>query len=132
MAGRGRGGRNFERTDRVGELVREIVAGELERIDDDRLFPVAITGVEVDRELVRAVVYYDVLDEEDALGADEALEDHRHRLQRALGSQSRLRRTPTLAFEVDPSIGAATRIEAILDGLGMDDDAGPGSEGDDS
>ena len=51
MAGRGRGGRNFERTDRVGELVREIVAGELERIDDDRLFPVAITGVEVDREL---------------------------------------------------------------------------------
>ncbi len=117
------GSSNFERTDRVGELVREIVATELERIDDDRLFPVAVTGVEVDRELVRAVVYYDVLDDEDAAEAEEALEANRHRLQRALASQSRLRRTPTLEFAVDPSIGAANRIDAILEGLGMGDES---------
>jgi ribosome-binding factor A len=129
-----RGGRRFQRTDRVGELVREIVAGGIERIDDDRLFPVAVTGVDVDNELVRAVVYYDVLDPEDLPDAEAALAEHRHRLQRALGDQSRLRRSPTIEFAVDPSIGAADRIESILEQLGMgdetDDPEGDTSRGD--
>ena len=112
----------FQRTDRVGELIREIVASEMDRIDDDRLFPVAVTGVDVDNELAKAVVYYDVLDDDDLVETEEALEDHRHRLQRALGDQSRMRRTPTLVFAVDPSIGAADRIESILEDLGMGDD----------
>lgn len=119
-----RGGKRFERTDRVGELVREIVASEIALIDDDRLFPVAITGVDVDNELSRAVVYYDVLDPDDRSDAEQALADHRHRMQRALGDQSHMRRTPTLVFTIDPSIGAATRIEAILDDLGMGEDDG--------
>lgn len=113
----------FQRTDRVGELIREIVASEMDRIDDDRLFPVAVTGVDVDNELAKAVVYYDVLDEDDLPEAESALEDHRHRLQRALGDQTRMRRTPTLVFTIDPSIGAASRIDSILEDLGMGDDA---------
>jgi ribosome-binding factor A len=117
-----RGGKRFERTDRVGELVREIVGGEIARIDDDRLYPVAVTGVDVDNELSKAVVYYDVLDPDDLPEAEQALGDHRHRMQRALGDQSHMRRTPTLVFTVDPSIGAATRIEEILEDLGMGDD----------
>ena len=124
--------KRFQRTDRVGELVREIVATAMDRIDDDRLFPVAVTGVEVDNELNRAVVFYDVLDEEDVADAEAALEDHRHRLQQQLGSQSRLRRTPTLEFRVDPSIGAAHRIESILEGLGMGDDEAAGPEDEES
>lgn len=114
--------KRFQRTDRVGELVREIVATAMDRIDDERLFSAAVTSVDVDNELGRAVVYYDVLDDEDHDEVADALEDHRHRLQRALGEQSRLRRTPALVFEVDPSIGAASRIESILEGLGMGDD----------
>ena len=116
-----RQGKRFERTDRVAELVREIVASEKDRIDDERLFPVAFTGVDVDNELNGAVVYYDVLDPDNLADAQNALAEHRHRMQRALGDQSRLRRTPTLLFTVDPSIGAATRIESILEGLGMSD-----------
>jgi len=122
-AGRGR----YQRVDRVGELVREIVAGGIGRLDDLRLVPVAITGVEVDNELSRAVVFYDVLDEADRAEAAEALEEHRHRLQQSLGRQSRLRRTPTLSFELDPSIGAARRIEEILDAL----EVGPDHPADD-
>ncbi len=116
---RRRTGQNFERTDRVAGLVREIVATELERIDDQRLFLLAVTGVDVDRELARATVWFDVLDEEDLPQVAGALEEHRQRIQQALASQSRMRRTPAIRFSPDPSIGDAGRIESILEDLGM-------------
>ncbi len=37
-------GRPFQRTDRIGETVRELVAEELERIGDERLGPYTNTG----------------------------------------------------------------------------------------
>ena len=45
------GAREYPRTARVNELVREIVADELERIDDPRLEWVSVTAVEVTTEL---------------------------------------------------------------------------------
>ena len=115
-----RAGHNYERTDRVAGLVREIVATELERIDDERLFLLAVTGVDVDRELARAIVWFDVLDEEDLPEVVVSLEEHRQRVQRALAQQSRMRRTPAVQFSPDPSIGEAHRIDSILEELGMD------------
>jgi ribosome-binding factor A len=96
------------------------VATELERIDDERLFLLAVTGVDVDRELARAIVWFDVLDEEDLPEVVVALEEHRQRVQRALAQQSRMRRTPAVQFSPDPSIGEAHRIDSILEDLGMD------------
>ena len=49
------------RTVRLGELLREVLAEELERIDDPRLELVSITNVEVDAELNRAIVSFDSL-----------------------------------------------------------------------
>ena len=115
-----RAGHNYERTDRVAGLVREIVATELERIDDERLFLLSVTGVDVDRELARAIVWFDVLNEEDLPEVVIALEEHRQRVQRALAQQSRMRRTPAVKFSPDPSIGEAHRIDSILEELGMD------------
>ncbi|MBK02683.1 MAG: 30S ribosome-binding factor RbfA [Actinomycetota bacterium] len=115
-----RAGHNYERTDRVAGLVREIVATELERIDDERLFLLSVTGVDVDRELARAIVWFDVLNEEDLPEVVVALEEHRQRVQRALAQQSRMRRTPAVKFSPDPSIGEAHRIDSILEELGMD------------
>ena len=40
--------RRYPRTARVNELVREVVAEELERIDDERLELVTVTGVDVE------------------------------------------------------------------------------------
>ena len=117
---RRRAGHNYERTDRVAGLVREIVATELERIDDERLFLLSVTGVDVDRELARAIVWFDVLNEEDLPEVVVALEEHRQRVQRALAQQSRMRRTPAVKFSPDPSIGEAHRIDSILEELGMD------------
>ena len=116
-----RSGQNYERTDRVSGLVKEIVAGELERIDDSRLFLVSITGVDVDRELANATVWFHISDEEDVEVVADALEEHRQRLQQALARQSRMRRTPTIHFAPDTSIHDASRIESILDELGMGD-----------
>jgi ribosome-binding factor A len=113
----------YPRIARVNELVREIVADELERIDDERLELVTVTQVVVDRDLEKAVVYVDSLAGPDA---DEelldALGDYRVRLQGAIGRQARLRRTPHLQFEVDDVARGAQRIESILRDL---DDDGP-------
>ncbi len=61
---RGRNPKPFQRTDRIGELVREIVASELERIGDERTELVTVTAVKVDRSLARAEVYYSALSAE--------------------------------------------------------------------
>ena len=116
-----RSGQNYERTDRVSGLVKEIDAGELERIDDSRLFLVSITGVDVDRELANATVWFHISDEEDVEVVADALEQHRQRAQQALARQSRMRRTPTIHFAPDTSVHDASRIESILDELGMGD-----------
>ena len=50
--------RDYERGDRVGELIRRILAEEIEGLDDDRLHLLSFTGVEVDNELNVAKVYW--------------------------------------------------------------------------
>jgi ribosome-binding factor A len=69
--GGGKGGRSYPRSARVGETLREIIAEELVRIDDERLSFVTVTGIDVDPELNRAIVYYDSLAGE--AGDDEIL-----------------------------------------------------------
>jgi ribosome-binding factor A len=120
---RGAGSRGYERTDRLGELLREIVAEELERIDDERLELVTITGVDVDRELERARVFYTSLghDERDP-EIREALAEHRGRVRRAIGNQARVRRVPEVRFEPDDAQRAAERIDDILRDAGVADD----------
>jgi ribosome-binding factor A len=116
----GRTGQNFDRTDRVSGLIREIVASELERVDDPRLFLISLTGVDVDRELAHATVWFHSPDDDDFEEVAEALEIHRQRVQQALARQSRMRRTPAIHFQPDRSIEEAGRIESILEELNMD------------
>ncbi len=107
---------SYERTDRVAQLVRGVVASEMERLDE-AFEGIVITGVDVDRELSVAVVHYDVRDDEAADLAAAAFDEHRHRLQRALGAATSLRRTPTLRFRRDQGAIDAERIEDLLAGL---------------
>ena len=53
--------RRYERTARVNEVVREVLAEELERISDAGLGFVTVTGVEVTPDLRQATVYYSAL-----------------------------------------------------------------------
>jgi len=104
------------RSARVGELIRRIIAEELEKIDDDRLLLASITGVTVDRDLFRAVVWFTTLDADNDPDVIEALEEHSRRLRREVGSQTRLRRAPELQFKPDETLRAAERIEDLLRG----------------
>ncbi len=95
--------------------MREIVADELVRIDDERLEFVTVTSIEVDDELNRAHVYFDSLAGEE--GDDDivaALTSHRARLQSAIGRQIRAKKTPILDFRPDVAIRSAERIDDIL------------------
>jgi ribosome-binding factor A len=92
-----------------------VIAEELERVDDDRLDHVTVTGVDVDADLNRAIVYYDALAGESADDVVlEAFGSHRVRLQAAIGRQVRARKTPILQFRPDDVIRSAERIERIL------------------
>lgn len=107
--------RRYSRMDRVGEALREVLADELERIDDEPLELVTVTGVKVAPDLRHAQVWFDTLGDGDEVAA--ALARHRVRLQAAVGRELRLKRTPELAFLPDPAIAMGTRVEQILRGL---------------
>jgi ribosome-binding factor A len=110
--------RGYSRLDRVNEALREVLGDELERIDDDRLELVTVTGARVDPDLRHALVWFSAMS---APAPDEdiraALAVHRVRLQAAVARQLRLKRTPELAFQADPGIAVGTRVEEILRGL---------------
>ena len=105
----------YPRSARLGETLREVLADELVRIDDERLEFVTITRVDVDPEMNRGIVHFDSLSGED--GDDpilEAFTDHRKRLQSAIAKQVRAKKTPILSFRPDDVIRSAERIEKIL------------------
>ena len=104
----------YSRSARLGELLREIVASELARLDDDRLELASITGVETSVELSRATVYISVLDDEAASSALDALEEHRVQLKQAVARSASIRKVPDLSFALDPSISAGERVDQIL------------------
>ena len=105
--------RDFPRTARLNHLVHEIVAEEIELLDDERLGFLTVVGVEVESDLRRATVYYTTLEDADPDVA-ELLEEHRGRLQAAIARQARLKRTPELVFRPDSVIVQAQRVEDIL------------------
>ena len=105
----------YPREARLNELLREVIAEELVRIDDERLAFVTITAIDVDAELNRAIVYYDSLQgEEGDKQILEALNENRKRLQSAIATQIHARRTPILEFRPDDGIRAAARIDEVL------------------
>jgi ribosome-binding factor A len=117
--------RRYPRTARVNELVREVLADELERLaDDPSLGFVTLTGVDVTGDLRQATVWYSVLDlpgyikdadpskvHEDTADALRAVTGH---LKAALGRQVRLKYTPDLMFREDPAMTQAERLEQII------------------
>ena len=101
---------------KVNSTLRQVIAEEVERLNDSRLELVSITGVETSPNLRHAVVYIDVL-ADDASAALAALQRASHRLQSAIARQVRMKYTPTLEFTVDPGVIGGERIDAILRSL---------------
>jgi ribosome-binding factor A len=108
-------GRRYPRTARVNELVREVIAEELERLSDPRLGLATVTGVDVTGDLRNAIVYYSVLGpaEQHAQTAA-ALEAASSHLRQVLGQQVRMKYLPKLHFREDPAIAQGQRVEELL------------------
>ena len=115
---RGRSSHRYPRTARLNELLHQIIAEEIEKIDDERLDLVTVMTVEVEPDLRHATVYVDT-----PTGAErdeemlEALNEHRIALQAAIARQARIKRTPLLAFRADVVERQAARVEDMLRGL---------------
>ncbi len=115
--GRGRHNRSGApgtRTAKAGELIRRVVASELELLEDERLDLVSLTGVDVDRDLHKAVVYFTTFDRDDDPEIAEAFDEYRGRLRHAVSTQTQLRRAPELEFRSDATLRSAERIEELL------------------
>lgn len=105
----------YPRTARLSEVLREVIADELTRIDDERLELVTVTSIDVDPEMNRAIVYFDsMFGEEGDEGVIEALNEHRARMQSSINRQMHARKTPILSFRPDEVIRSAARIEELL------------------
>ena len=107
--------RQYPRTARLNELLRQILADEIERLDDGRIELLTVTAVECEPDLRRATVFYDSLQGE--AGDEEVLlvlGEIRPRLQAAIGRQARIKRTPELAFQPDLAVREGDRVERLL------------------
>jgi ribosome-binding factor A len=103
------------RTRKIESQIKEIVGEEVDRLSDPRIHGlVTVTGVRVTPDLSYATVYYSLLEGEDREEAREGLQSAAGRLQSSVGAQTRLRRTPRLVFEPDPTVDKASRIDAAL------------------
>ena len=115
--------REYQRSARLNELLREIIAEELERVDDDRVDSVSVVSVEVDNELTKARVYLSSLEEnEDEI--IKVLSEYRGQFRKVIGRSARIRRVPDLVFMIDPSIRSGNRIEEILSELDIAESEG--------
>jgi len=104
------------RTDRVAALLQAALSELLIRgVKDPRVGMVTITGVKLSPDLKHATVYVSTFGDAEAQARVLAgLSSARSYLQSQAGRRLGLRFTPELRFEIDPTIGAAARLEDLL------------------
>ena len=121
-----------ERMRRVNESVRAVLAEAVLELKDPRIGFVTVTGVTTSPDLRTATVYVSVLGSERKRELSLAgLAAAHGPLQARLASELRLKRTPTLTFEYDPSVERGVRMTRLIDELAPDDDpdGSPGGDG---
>jgi ribosome-binding factor A len=111
-----------DRMRRVNEAVREALASGIGELKDPRIGFVTVTGVDTTADLRQARVYISVLGSERKRKETLAgLASAHGVLQARLANELRMKRTPTLAFEYDPSVEYGVRISHLIDELAPDD-----------
>ena len=109
---------------RVNEVVREVLAETLPQLKDPRIGLVTITGVQTAADLRHATVFISVLGSEKKRDATLRGLDAAHGLlQSRLARQLRMKRTPQLTFEYDPTVERGVRMSRLIDELAPDDES---------
>ena len=107
----------YQRSDRVGDLILEVVAELLRKeIRDPRVHAVALTGIKVSKDLRQARLFFNLLGGGQE-GRDKALAGLKSAsgvIRSKLGKQLNLRFVPAIEFAYDESEDEAQRIDALL------------------
>ena len=108
---------------RVNESVREVLSEAIGELKDPRIGFVTVTGVETSPDLRHATVFVSVLGSERKRDKSLAGLDAAHGvLQRHIAQELRLKRTPQLTFQYDPTVEHGVRMSKLIDELVPDDD----------
>jgi ribosome-binding factor A len=108
---------------RVNEAVREVLAAALPELKDPRIGFVTITGVETSPDLRHATVFVSVLGNERSRERSlQGLAAAHGTLQARLSRELRLKRTPQLTFEYDPTVERGVRMTKLIDELARNSD----------
>ena len=108
---------------RVNMAVREVISEAVGELKDPRLGFVTVTGVQTSTDLRHATVFVSVL------GSDRkreqtlaALSAAHGVLQARVARELRMKRTPQLAFEYDPTVERGVRMSRLIDELAPNDE----------
>ena len=112
-----------DRMRRVNEAVREVISEAVGELKDPRLGFLTVTGVETSADLRHATVFVSVLGSERkreqtlaGLGAAHGV------LQARVARELRMKRTPQLTFEYDPTVERGARMSQLIDELAPKDE----------
>ena len=116
-----------ERMRRVNESVREVLAEAVGELKDPRIGFVTVTGVKTAADLRQATVFVSVLGSERKRAQSLAgLEAAHGVLQAQIARELRLKRTPQLTFQYDPTVEQGVRMSKLIDELVTDHDDAEG------
>src|ERR671924_1904447 len=111
-----------ERMRRVNEAVREVLSEAVGELKDPRIGFVTVTAVETTPDLRQARVFVSVLGNERKRERTLAgLQAAHSVLQARIARELRMKRTPQLVFEYDPSVERGVRMSKLIDELAPDD-----------
>src|SRR5919106_2301771 len=111
-----------DRMRRVNEALREVLSEGIGQLKDPRIGFVTVTGVETSPDLRHARVYVSVMGSERKRDATLAgLQSSHGVLQGRVNRELRLKRTPQLTFEYDPTIERGVRLSRLIDELAPDE-----------
>src|SRR5213082_388094 len=111
-----------DRMRRVNESVRQVLSEAVGQLKDPRIGFVTVTGVKTSPDLRHARVYVSVLGAERKRAQTLAGLQAAHAvLQSQIARELRMKRTPQLEFEYDPSVERGVRMTKLIDELAPDD-----------
>jgi ribosome-binding factor A len=109
---------------RVNEAVRQVLSEAVPELKDPRIGFVTVTGVETSTDLRQARVFVSVLGSEHKRDRSlEGLTAAHGVLQARIARELRLKRTPQLAFEYDPTVERGVRMSRLIDELAPEDES---------
>jgi ribosome-binding factor A len=99
-----------------------VLSDAIPGLKDPRIGFVTVTGVDATKDFGQATVYVSVLGSEDEQRRTlEGLEAAHGVLQAQVARELRLRRTPVLRFEYDPTVERGVRLGQLIDELAPED-----------